>query len=200
MRAFAPFRSLVSRAPRRARALARLAAAAGLWACAGQAAASIPPESLCAGAGDIWVGSCGPKNHINGGVILTPDPNWKTTLANSPGRPGPPVGQTAFVHRGKKVWALTFIGNTGVNARGESLVLCDLELLNPKNKIVARRYGAQCVSGKPRSDGNHELAPTMVFEIHPKEDDMKGQWTLLVTLHDKVSGKTSWMWVIFGVM
>lgn len=162
--------------------------------------AEIPPASLCAGAGDIWVGSCGPGDHINGGVLLTPDPNWKTTLANSPGRPGPPVGQTAFVRRGQKVTALTFIGNTGVDAKGKSLVLCDMELLNPENKIVARRFGARCVSGKPRSDGQHELAPTMVFEIHPKANDMEGKWTLLVTLRDQVSGKKSWMWAAFGVM
>lgn len=182
-----------------ARVMWRAALAASLfWA--GPASASIPPASLCAGAGDIAVGSCGPDDHINGGILLTPDPNWKVTLANSPGRPGPPVGQTAFVRRGQKVTALTFIGNAGLDASGAARVVCDVELLNPKNKIVAKRYGTLCVSGKPKEGGHHELSPRMVFEIEPKANEMEGQWTLIVTLHDKVTGKDSWMWVIFGVI
>lgn len=190
----------VERVKRWARAVGMAGLACVLAAPAAPARASIPPASLCDGAGDIWVGSCGPRDHINGGVILTPDPNWKTTLANSPGRPGPPVGQTAFVHRGQKATALTFIGNTGVNAKGKSLVVCDMELLDPQNKIVASRYGTRCVNGPPRKDGNHELAPTMVFEIQPAADSPEGKWTLLLTLRDQVSGKESWMWVSFGVL
>lgn len=122
-------------------------------------------------------------NEFSGKLIAVTDEDWREKW-NTSAETTPRFHQARAVPYGKKVFMLIFFSNPKGDDAGNSNVLCDLTMTNPKGDVTLNQKDAPCFKGRLAGNAHNIYLAAPVVQFMAAPDDPAGTWVMEVTLRD----------------
>jgi hypothetical protein len=121
---------------------------------------------------------------FGGLLVVTSDQDWQEKW-ETPSNVIPDFTTAKVVHRGQRIFILTFFAGPKLNEQGLADITCDIDVIRPNGTHSTNRQGMECFHGKLQQEGLTYLSePVIGFVGDP--GDPSGEWVVRITLKDNV--------------
>jgi hypothetical protein len=127
------------------------------------------------------------KDGFSAMLLVTSDADWEAKW-NTPREVTPHFSEASEVSAGGKLFILTFLGNPGVNANGETNVECDIVVSRPDGSRSVDLKDAACFKVKLSVEPRSVFMTNAHMEFLAEPDDPRGTWQVRVVMKDRVKG------------
>lgn len=124
---------------------------------------------------------------FGGMLIITPDADWKQKWA-AHRKGGPEFTPATVVHDEQPVYTMILLSNAGIGRGGKADVACDIRIRRPDGVADFEETGNACYRTDQTGEAGDIFLSAAVVEFIAESTDPRGQWTVEVTLNDKVRG------------
>jgi hypothetical protein len=128
-------------------------------------------------------------NDFAGWLLVTPNLDWQERW-DTPPETTPYFDEAETARVGDRLVVLTFFANPGIDASGNSLVKCSLQVTRPDGSIAVPKNSFDCLNGKLPGNPRYVRLSPGVVQFIAEETDPKGVWVVDATLEDAVRGVT----------
>lgn len=121
-------------------------------------------------------------------LVITPDQDWQQKW-DTPPETIPRFTEAGEVGPGGELFILTFLSNPKVDpASGMTDVACDFAVLRPDGSDSTRERDLPCFTVKLPGDPRSVYLSTAALKYVAEPSDQRGEWTVSVTLKDRLRG------------
>lgn len=125
------------------------------------------------------------KQELSGSLLAVTDQDWKKKWATPPElKPSFNIAQA--VSYGTKVFMLIFFSNPGQDQQLNSMVGCDLKIIDPTGVAIVDKQDMNCFSGQLASSPTNQYLSAPVISFVGEPGDPPGTWTIEVKLRDAI--------------
>ncbi len=124
---------------------------------------------------------------FGGMLIITPDADWKEKWAARP-KAGVEFTSATVAHDEEPLYTMILLSNAGIGTDGKADVTCDMRIKRPDGVADFEEIGNACFHTGQKSKRGEIFLSAAVIEFIAEPNDPRGEWTVEVTLNDRVRG------------
>ena len=116
-------------------------------------------------------------------LLITDDADWQKKWKTPPENT-PTLGGADSVGPGGELYVLTLLSNPMLDAKGETNVVCDLDIQRPHGSHGAQHRQVPCFNTRLQGDPTLVYMTSIAVKMVVEPDDPKGVWTVRVKVKD----------------
>jgi hypothetical protein len=116
-------------------------------------------------------------------LVITDDADWQKKWETPPEHT-PSLRGADSVGPGGELYVLTLLSNPMLDAKGETNVVCDLDIQRPDGSHGAQHRQVPCFNTRLQGDPTLVYMTSVALKMVAEPDDPKGVWTVRVTVKD----------------
>ncbi|MFC3816464.1 hypothetical protein [Lysobacter sp. GCM10012299] len=132
-------------------------------------------------------GTAKSRDGFSASVLITPDKDWQEKW-NTPPETVPKFSTAKEVSLGGEIFILTFLANPKVDGQGMTDVACDFIVVRPDGSDSTRDLDMPCFKGKLLGDPTSVYLSAAVLKFVAEPADPRGEWSVAITVKDRLRG------------